>query len=117
MSRIENTKAPEQKAGKPAKDRDYLRKVRTLPCCICTNFDMMQTSTTDAHHTKSGRYGSEKTPDRQAIPLCKCHHQGLRFDRDKSKVAFHQGQETWESLYGPDTDYIAGTQDAVEMML
>ncbi|MBM1556701.1 DUF968 domain-containing protein [Sulfitobacter mediterraneus] len=117
MSRIENFKEPEQKAEKPAKDRDYLRKVRALPCCICSNFGMMQTSPTDAHHTKSGRYGNEKTPDRQAIPLCKCHHQGLRFDRDKTKVAFHQAQETWEGLYGPDTDYIAATQDAVEMTL
>lgn len=100
-----------QKPARDPKDTPYLRRVKTLPCCICENFGMVQTSPTDAHHTKSGRYGGRRTPDRQAIPLCKCHHQGLRADRDKSKIAYHQNQAEWERLYGPDTDYIAQTQD------
>jgi len=75
-----------------------------------------QTSKTDAHHCKSGRYGSLKESDRCTIPLCQDHHQGLRFDRDKTKLAYHQGQETWEAAYGPDHDYIAATLDAVEAM-
>lgn len=94
-------------------DPAYLAAVHELPCCICINFGMQQFSKTQAHHTKSGRYSNARTPDRQAIPLCKCHHQGLQFDRDKSKVAYHQGQREWERLYGPDTDYIAATQDAI----
>ncbi|MGB1216142.1 MAG: Ref family recombination enhancement nuclease [Pikeienuella sp.] len=105
-----------QKVSRPAKNPEYLRKVKLLPCCICSNFGMMQTSPTDAHHSKSGRFGARKTPDEMTIPLCKCHHQGLRFDRDKTKVAFHQSQAEWERLYGPDYDYIPATQDAVEAM-
>ncbi|MFG6573173.1 hypothetical protein ACGYLO_16390 [Sulfitobacter sp. 1A13353] len=116
MRRKSKKRAAREASPEGREDAEYLRKVRALPCCICTNFGMIQTSPTDAHHTKSGRHGKERTPDRQAIPLCKCHHQGLRFDRDKSKHAFHQGQATWEALYGPDTDYIAATQDAIERM-
>tara|TARA_R110000803_G_scaffold114512_2_gene182981 strand:+ start:82 stop:513 length:432 start_codon:yes stop_codon:yes gene_type:complete len=98
-------------------DLNYMRKVRMLPCCICSNFGMIQTSPTDAHHWKSNRNSTARTPDGQAIPLCKCHHQGLRFDRDKTKIAYHQAQATWEAAYGPDTDYIATTRGAVERMM
>lgn len=114
MSRIESFKEPEQKTGKPAKDRDYLRKVRALPCCICENFGMMQESPTTAHHVFHGRFSNLKTPDRMAIPLCDGHHQG---DRDTSKIAVHRSKQKWAELYGEDHTYSAATQDAVEMML
>lgn len=94
-------------------DRDYIAAIHNEPCCICEAFGFVQTSPTDAHHTICGRYGHLRTPDKQAIPLCKCHHQGLRFDRDKSKLAIHQGKESWVEAYGPDTDYIAATQDRI----
>lgn len=100
------------KAAPAAPDPDYLDKVRHLPCCICEAFGEDQNSPTEAHHTKCGRYGRDKTPDRQAIPLCHSHHNKLRpYPGDEDKIGYHNAQEQWEALYGPDTDYIAVTQD------
>lgn len=106
-------KPVQQKPQREAKDPAYLGKVRALPCCVCVAFGLFQTSITEAHHTIFKRFGTLKTPDRQAIPLCQCHHQGLRFDRDKTKLAIHRSHDAWVAAYGPDTDYIAATQDAI----
>ena len=93
------------KAPREGKDPAYLAAVRRLPCCICDGFGHRQTTPTAAHHTFSGRYGTDKTPDRQAIPLCWHHHQG--------PAGIHTNKALWVQLYGPDTDFIAATQDAV----
>jgi len=102
--------APFQKAGKPEKDAAYLRKVRELPCCVCDAFGEFQLSQTTAHHPIHDRYGNEKTPDREAIPLCDGHHQG---QFDTSKLAIHRGKQTWREKYGSDRNFIAATQDAI----
>ena len=99
---------PYQKQPKARPDPAYLAKVRQLPCCICEAFGFHQTSPTAAHHPIHGRYGSRKSPDCMAIPLCEGHHQGLR---DTSKLAIHQAPTQWRLAYGPDTDWIAPTQD------
>jgi len=101
------------KTGKAGKDPEYLNRVRQLPCCVCEAFGEYQTSHTTAHHTICGRYSGAKTPDRQAIPLCDCHHQGMKFDRDRSKIAIHSNKRAWIEAYGLDTDYIAQTQDKI----
>lgn len=94
-------------------DKEYLAAIHSLPCCVCEAFGMVQTSPTEAHHCICGRYSTKRVPDRQAIPLCMCHHQGLRHDRDRAKLAIHQGKASWVEAYGPDTDYIAATQDRI----
>ena len=94
---------------KQDKDPAYLTQVRGLPCCICEAFGFEQTSRTTAHHTICGRFSQSKTPDFEAIPLCDCHHQGMRYDRDRAKLAIHRGKESWEAAYGADTDYIDAT--------
>jgi hypothetical protein len=49
------------------------------------------------------------------IPLCHSHHNKLRaYPGDESKIGYHNSKAQWEALYGPDTDWIAATQDAVE---
>lgn len=98
---------------KPAKIKPnlkYLEQVRALPCCICQAFGEMQLSPSTAHHPICGRYGNRRTADEMAIPLCDGHHQG---DFDKSKLAIHRDRAEWVEKYGPDTDYIAVTQDAI----
>lgn len=102
-----------QKQPKAPKDPAYLAKVRQLPCCICEAWGMPQNSPTAAHHWIMGRGGNVKTPDRQAIPLCEGHHQGLR---DTTKIAVHHEPEAWREAYGLDTDYIAVTQDKIERL-
>lgn len=93
---------------------EYLSAIHRLPCCICRKDGLPQTSPTQAHHTICGRYSGKKTPDRDAIPLCMDHHQGMRHDRDRSKLAIHQSKAAWVAAHGPDTDYIEATRDAVE---
>lgn len=114
MSRIDTGREPYQKAEKVAADPAYLARVRSLPCVICQEYGMRQNSPTEAHHVKSGRFGRLRTPDHMAIPLCHSHHNKLRpYAGDEDKIGYHNAQETWESLYGPDHDYTARTQDAL----
>jgi hypothetical protein len=115
MSRISSKGAMGQKADKQPKDPAYLSSVRTLPCVICDKFDMTQNTASEAHHCKSGRYSFAKAPDRMAIPLCHGHHLGMWvIDGEEAKVAYHNRQEVWEKLFGPDTDYIEQTQDIID---
>ena len=96
------------KQPKAAKDPAYLVSVRELPCCICEAFGEQQLSPGTAHHPIHGRYSGRKRPDREAICLCDGHHQGTF---DTSKLAIHRAPGQWREKYGPDTDYIAVTQD------
>lgn len=96
------------KKPKPAKDRKYLAKVRELPCVICEEWGIEQTSPTAAHHCIHGRYSQVKSPDCMAIPLCEGHHQGLW---DNTKIALHKEPGLWHEFYGDDVDYIHRTQE------
>ena len=98
------------KAPKPAKDRRCLAAVAALPCVICHEYGLPQLSPTQVHHVIMGRGGNRKTPDAMAIPLCEGHHQG---NFDTSKIAIHREPALWREAYGPDTDYISRTQDAI----
>ena len=102
-----------QKEDRAAKDPEYLKLVRCLPCCICEAFGEEQLSLTTAHHPIHDRYSNEKRPDHEAIPLCDGHHQG---DRDTSKTAIHRGKETWAEKYGKDHEYIAATKDKIDLL-
>ena len=95
------------------KDPAYLSLVHDLPCCVCEAYGEIQMSATQAHHTFHGRFSGRKTPDRQAIPLCEGHHQGLQ---DTSKLAIHNNKKTWAVKYGFDHEFIAATQDKIERM-
>lgn len=53
----------------PEADARYLAWIRHLPCLLCTR----QSTPTEAHHF-GPRGFSRKSPDRQALPLCREHH-------------------------------------------
>lgn len=93
---------------KPKPDPAYLDAVRQLPCCICGRVPV------EAHHVFCGRFSRQKTPDRQAIPLCDAHHQGKW---DTTGLAIHRNKKAWVAAYGPDYEYTAATLDAVERMM
>lgn len=97
------------KQPKPAPRPDYLAAIRGLPCCICEHFGFPQVGPTYAHHTICGRFSQVKTPDVQAIPLCYAHHQG--------EMGIHTERAWWVSEFGPDTGFIAGTQDRLASIL
>lgn len=95
---------------KPApKNLRYLQAVRKLPCCICQAFGEIQRTPTAAHHIFSERWGTFKTPDEDAIPLCTDHHQG--------QDGIHNRKSSWVAKYGPDRDYTAATQDRLAAYL
>ena len=117
MRRVSKKRAAYRESDKGQSDLTHMGKVKLLPCCICQNFGMVQNSPTEVHHCKSGRFSSAREHDRCTIPLCHSHHNKLRpYPGDESKAGYHNGQETWEALYGQDYDYIAATLDAVEAM-
>lgn len=97
------------KDGASGKDAEYLRRVRKLPCVICEAYGMPQLTPTEAHHCKHGRYSQAKSPDRMAIPLCAGHHRG-----GNGIIGVESNRQAWERLYGPDTSWIAVTQDKLE---
>lgn len=94
---------------------EHMGRVRALPCIICHEFGMRQNSPTEAHHVKSGRYGSRKESDFDTLPLCHSHHNKLRpYPGDEAKVGFHNAQATWEGLYGEDHEYLDRVRDILE---
>lgn len=112
MSRVAPQEVYQRQVAAP-KDPKHLAKVAMLPCVICDGWGMQQLSRTTVHHHIMGRYGTLKTPDGEAIPLCEGHHQG---DFDTSKIALHRDPDMWRDHYGLDTDFVAATIDAVERM-
>lgn len=104
-------KQPYSKPDKAPPDPAYMADVAELPCWICALFGMQQLSPTQVHHVIHGRYGTRRAPDRDTIPLCEGHHQGLM---DTSKIALHREPSKWKRLYGPDHSYIERTRQAVE---
>lgn len=96
---------------------NYMGGVACLPCCICEAFGMIQNSRTEVHHCKSGRYSARREIDENTIPLCHSHHNKLKpINGDGDKVGFHNRQESWEALYGPDYEFIPATRDAVDRL-
>lgn len=100
-----------QKQKRDGKDPEYLAKVAELPCVICVEFGMIQTSPTQCHHPIHGRFSTRKTPDRMVIPLCEGCHQG---NFDTSKVALHRQPSKWKRLYGNDYDWISWVEERVK---
>jgi hypothetical protein len=93
---------PKKRSGK---DPARLAMVAELPCVICHEFKMPQTSPTQVHHCIHGRNSmGRKSPDSMTIPLCEGHHQG---DFDTSKIALHRAPNDWKQAYGLDTDWLS----------
>lgn len=86
--------------------KEYMAAVALLPCCICEQFGLEQTSRTQVHHCFHDRFSSRKASDFDTIPLCDGHHQGML---DTSKVAIHREKTKWREQYGADFDYIEQT--------
>ena len=73
------------------KHAKHLDKIRSMRCCVCQKFGQVQLSPTTAHHVIHDRYGTTKSSDLEAIPLCDGHHQALW---DKSKdCAIHDDKK------------------------
>lgn len=114
MRKVSKKRAAYRASEQGQEDTEYLDKVRALPCVICHEWGLKQNSPTEAHHSKSGRYGSLKTSDKMAIPLCHSHHNKLRpYPGDEDKFGFHNAQATWERQFGMDYDWISWVEKRI----
>jgi len=86
----------------------HMARVRALPCIICAEWGMRQTTPTEAHHCIHGRYSTRKAPDTATIPLCVEHH---RESADPAKVALHAEPSRWKRLHGADHDWLPKIHD------
>lgn len=93
-----------QKVEREPRDFVYLGKVKMLPCCVCGH-----PPPSDAHHPIHDRFGTLKAADKDAVPLCKPHHQW-------GPDAIHNGKKSWREKHGPDHGYIEETRRLVEAM-
>lgn len=91
------------KQPKAKKDPKHLARVAELPCCICEAFGGLQIGPTYVHHCIHDRYSQAKVSDRETIPLCYDHHQGV--------LGIHTDKAAWRQEYGADHEYIAATLD------
>lgn len=82
----------------------HMARVRSLPCVICHEWGMVQTTPTEAHHVIHGRYSARKAPDTMTIPLCAEHH---RESGDPRKVALHASPSLWKRHHGEDTRWLS----------
>jgi hypothetical protein len=91
---------PRPKHPKAKPNPAYLRNVRALRCVICHR------TPCEAHHPIYRRFSQARVPDEMAIPLCwSCHRE------------LHADKAAWFERYGPDTDFVAATQDALAHLL
>lgn len=86
------------------KNRHYLDWVREQPCVICQN-----DTGCDPHHpigvNGTGETGGKAASDYEAFPLCHIDNG----DRHSHSALHQYGHETWESLYGPQSQHTVNT--------
>ena len=86
-------KPPKPTAAENRAGKEYMAKVKMLPCVICGS------SPCDAHHPICRRYSGKRRSDWQTIPLCKsCHQVG--------PLAIHNGKASWVERNGLDFNFI-----------
>lgn len=76
---------------KTPRHKEYLKFVRTLPCCICEIYGEQFSAV--PHHTQTGGV-SLKGSDLLVIPLCLYHHTGRGGVHNIGKITFYQDHNT-----------------------
>lgn len=74
----------------------YLSKVAELGCILCQRLGHHDTPA-EIHHLRAGRGLSQRSKDKEAIPLCPEHHRGSTGFHGLGKRAFELRYETTET--------------------
>ena len=85
--------------------KTYIARLHELPCVLCVERGVEQTTATSAHHVRHGQGMSQRAPDWLACALCwDCHQgpQGLHGDRQRFR------QVKWGEL-----DALSATNEAM----
>jgi hypothetical protein len=83
-------KSPHKRTPEQGGDELYLRWIRSLPCCVCGH-----RPPSDAHHSTGAGMGL-KAPDREAMPLCRPHHQQFHELRGPFDGWSHSHKKLWQ---------------------
>ena len=67
-------------------DVQHLKRIRALPCVVCTLMGLTQTTETESHHLESVR---DDFSDYSAVPLCVDHHRGANGIHGLSRRGFY----------------------------
>ena len=89
------------KKRKPTKaESEHMDRVAQLGCIVCINNGYRDTPA-EIHHPRTGVGGAQRSPHTTVLPLCPIHHR-----TGGHGIAIHAGQETWEALYGTETELL-----------
>jgi len=80
-------------------DRDYLGRVASLGCIVCSNLGWYDTPS-EIHHIGNGAMG-KRASNREVIPLCFEHHRGGNIG-----AAVHAGRESFENNFGTEQELL-----------
>jgi hypothetical protein len=91
-----------------AAESNHMGLVKSLPCCVCEQLGLSQTSPTDCHHIKRNPITGlplgaiQKGSGFTTIPLCGGRHHW-------NGVNVHMGSKDFEQKYGNELDLLAYT--------
>lgn len=85
--------------------RDYMGKVKSIPCVLCALLGQDQTSPTYAHHIRAGQGMSQRASDWLTIALCWNCHQG--------PLGIHGNRVLMKAAKVSELDLLADTIKAV----
>lgn len=70
--------------------RDYMGRVKALPCMLCKALGQPQITPTEAHHIREGQGGAQRASDFLTVALCvECHRgtMGLHGNKNRMRIA------------------------------
>lgn len=94
------------------REQEHLTKVACLGC-LCCRMDRRGVVPANIHHIREGYGLGQRASHFEVLPLCEGHHQGERYPRDASKIAFHKDSETWRRKYGSERELVAFVNETI----
>lgn len=85
------------------REKAYMARVASLGCVVCRNLGYGPTPAI-LHHIREGQGMAQRASDMLVIPLCPTHHKGGGLG-----VAYHDGEKSFERIYGSELDLLAQT--------
>ncbi|MGI4812122.1 MAG: Ref family recombination enhancement nuclease [Janthinobacterium lividum] len=82
----------------------YMGRVARLGCIVCRNLGLGE-SPAEIHHPRFLAGGGQRAGHMDVIGLCAMHHR-----LGGHGVAIHDGQETWELIYGTEAELLEQTK-------
>lgn len=81
-------------------EQKHLDRVTALGCIVCKNLGYPD-SPAEIHHIRAGQGTGQRADHFRVLPLCPTHHLHGGYG-----IAFHAGQQSWESNYGTETELL-----------